>query len=255
MPNDTRHNLARIPLRWMIRQCFLANTGIRFHTQLLPNVGLDPASLYPVVAERPPALTPADIVSDEEYARLQADAAAQAATSSTLSVPTATSSALAAPSMLHNRQDSTRTLVDESPAATPAKESAPSLPLTLRKTTQTRLTTLPTGALSEEEEDLADLLCPIYDQLSLAPGWWVLEVLPMTQRFQAKDNHWIEELAVNLGRGRVVPHRENAVVKFHRSVRIREDAPIGAVRWVDEKKRGYKPVATWNEGLQIEYVA
>ncbi|KIP04112.1 hypothetical protein PHLGIDRAFT_110018 [Phlebiopsis gigantea 11061_1 CR5-6] len=184
VPNDTRHNLARIPLRWMIRQCFLANTGIRFHTQLLHNAGLDPASLYPI---SPP------------------------------------------------------------PRA---------LPLTLRKTTQTRLTALPAGALSEEEEDLADLLCPIYDQLALAPGWWVLEVLPMTQRFQAKDNHWIEQLSVNLGRGRVVPFRpRDGKVKFHRSVKIREEAPEDLVQWVDKKQRRYKPVATWNEGVQIEYVA
>ena len=228
----------------MIRQCFLANTGIRFHTQLLPNVGIDPASLYPIVAERPPALTPEDIVSDEEYAQLQAQATA-AATSSP-----------SAPEPLHDREISAQTLVD-SPAATPAKETPSTpLPLVLRKTTQTRLTTLAAGSLSEEEEDLADLLCPIYDQLSIAPGWWVLEVLPMTQRFQAKDNHWIEELSVNLGRGRVVPFRpRDGPVKFHRSIKIREDAEDGLVQWVDKRKRKYKPVATWNEGLQIEYVA
>lgn len=42
--NSSRHNLARIPLRWTIRQCFLANTGIRFHAPLLATVGIDPAS-------------------------------------------------------------------------------------------------------------------------------------------------------------------------------------------------------------------
>ena len=40
----------------MIRQCFAANTGIRFHTELLRHVGLDPASLYPLVQERPPPI-------------------------------------------------------------------------------------------------------------------------------------------------------------------------------------------------------
>ena len=34
--NGTRHTLARIPLRWMIRQCFLANTGIQFTNSLDP---------------------------------------------------------------------------------------------------------------------------------------------------------------------------------------------------------------------------
>ncbi|KAL0570753.1 hypothetical protein V5O48_011207 [Marasmius crinis-equi] len=33
--NSTRNNLARIPLRWMIRQCFLLNTGILFHGGIL----------------------------------------------------------------------------------------------------------------------------------------------------------------------------------------------------------------------------
>ena len=47
MSNTSRHNLARIPLRWMIRQCFLTNTGIRFHAELLKEVGLDPRTLWP----------------------------------------------------------------------------------------------------------------------------------------------------------------------------------------------------------------
>ncbi|KAI0094239.1 hypothetical protein BDY19DRAFT_880415 [Irpex rosettiformis] len=68
VPNDTRHNLARIPLRWMIRQCFLANTGIRFHSELLRNIGIDPDSLYPVVKPRPPPMyaTPSDVRKEEK---------------------------------------------------------------------------------------------------------------------------------------------------------------------------------------------
>lgn len=54
VPNGSKHDLARIPLRWMIRECFLARTGIRFHSSLLPAIGLDPASLYPHVKPRPP---------------------------------------------------------------------------------------------------------------------------------------------------------------------------------------------------------
>ncbi|OBZ79069.1 hypothetical protein A0H81_01440, partial [Grifola frondosa] len=51
--NDETRNLARIPLRWMIRQCFLTNTGIRFHSELLKTVGIDPATLHPVPMPRP----------------------------------------------------------------------------------------------------------------------------------------------------------------------------------------------------------
>ncbi|KAJ8096302.1 hypothetical protein PM082_011457 [Marasmius tenuissimus] len=54
--NDTKTNLARIPLRWMIRECFKTDTGIMFHSDLLEELGLDPNSLYPEVLPRPPAL-------------------------------------------------------------------------------------------------------------------------------------------------------------------------------------------------------
>ncbi|ESK89835.1 hypothetical protein Moror_883 [Moniliophthora roreri MCA 2997] len=54
--NETKPNLARIPLRWMIRECFRANTGIMFHADLLQEIGMDPNALYPEVKARPPAL-------------------------------------------------------------------------------------------------------------------------------------------------------------------------------------------------------
>ncbi|CAE6457189.1 unnamed protein product [Rhizoctonia solani] len=49
VPNETPNNLARIPLRWMIRECFLNNTGILFHSAELEEIGLSPASLWPTV--------------------------------------------------------------------------------------------------------------------------------------------------------------------------------------------------------------
>ncbi|KAJ7841493.1 hypothetical protein B0H14DRAFT_3086748 [Mycena olivaceomarginata] len=54
--NDTRYSLARIPLRWMIRECFKADTGIIFDAQRLQELGLDPATLHPFVMPRPPPL-------------------------------------------------------------------------------------------------------------------------------------------------------------------------------------------------------
>ena len=44
--------------------------------------------------------------------------------------------------------------------------------------------------LTEEEEDLADALSPINDQLSLSPVWWLLELLPMRQKCLRKDGTW-----------------------------------------------------------------
>ena len=40
----------------MIRECFKRETGIIFHADGLKLIGLNPASLYPIVTPRPPAL-------------------------------------------------------------------------------------------------------------------------------------------------------------------------------------------------------
>ncbi|KAK0221275.1 hypothetical protein IW262DRAFT_1296008 [Armillaria fumosa] len=55
--NSTRYSLSRIPLRWMVRECFKAKTGIMFDADHLRLIGLDPATLYPSVIPRPPALS------------------------------------------------------------------------------------------------------------------------------------------------------------------------------------------------------
>lgn len=117
--NGTRNSLARIPLRWMIRQCFLTNTGIMFHRSLFKQIGMDDATVYPHVVERPPAIF------------------------QTLPLP-----------------------------------SAPS-------------TTDGGTFVSEELEDLADTLCPVYDQLQIALWWWILEVIPQKLHYQRdEDDHW-----------------------------------------------------------------
>jgi hypothetical protein len=48
--------LARIPLRWMIRECFKSKTGILFHVDGIKHSGIDPNCLYPEVLARPPPL-------------------------------------------------------------------------------------------------------------------------------------------------------------------------------------------------------
>lgn len=54
--NGARYSLARISLRWMIRECFKANSGILFHGSMFNEIGLDPATLYPHVVDRPVAV-------------------------------------------------------------------------------------------------------------------------------------------------------------------------------------------------------
>ncbi|KAJ6551625.1 hypothetical protein B0H19DRAFT_1073287 [Mycena capillaripes] len=51
--NGTRPNLAHIPLRWMIRECFKARTGMIFSAAELAKLGIEPSHLYPNVRQRP----------------------------------------------------------------------------------------------------------------------------------------------------------------------------------------------------------
>ncbi|KAJ7133352.1 hypothetical protein C8R44DRAFT_849473 [Mycena epipterygia] len=178
--NATVNNLARIPLRWMIRECFKTHSGIMFDCEGLRSIGLDPDSLYPHVKPRPPALPVGNL-------RIQ-------------HVPSAKEHAL--------KDFSTA----EEPQVT-------------RK--------------SEEELDLQDALCPIYDQLSLAWFWWILEFLPIRQRYQKGDNTWAKYWGWNMGKGRFIPKQQTNGVKVHRSVKTRLEAQT-------ESGGKYKPKAAFD---------
>ncbi|PBL00092.1 hypothetical protein ARMGADRAFT_1006349, partial [Armillaria gallica] len=159
--NDVTNSLARIPLRWMIRQCFLLNTGILFHREMLKPFGIEPSNLYPVVKPRPPPIT---------------------------SLPS------------------------------PSEASS--------------------DTVCEETEDLKDALCPLYDQLSLVPAWWILELLPARIRYQKHDDTWSKTVTVNAGSPRHIPRQKMQGVKVHRSVKLRmeaENVPGGK----------YHPKADW----------
>ncbi|KAJ7245358.1 hypothetical protein B0H12DRAFT_1127613 [Mycena haematopus] len=200
VPNDTRHSLARIPLRWMIRECFKADTGIMFDAQRLQELGLDPATLCPFVLPRPPPLPVGSADKIE-------------------SIP---------PRKGWLRRVFSRNRKKESDdfPVSPELEN-----ISLEK---------PAHGM-EEEEDLRDALQPIYDQLALKPLWWILEVIPLTFRYQRRDDQWISEIRANLGRPRKIPHQrphdvdpghkhydgdDKPVVnlKVHRSVKARRAA-------------------------------
>ncbi|KIJ39768.1 hypothetical protein M422DRAFT_49486 [Sphaerobolus stellatus SS14] len=69
MSTNARHALSKVTLRWMVRQCFLAETGIMFKEHTLREIGLDLDMLYPVVCPRPPPATNVvniDVVLSEE---------------------------------------------------------------------------------------------------------------------------------------------------------------------------------------------
>ncbi|KAF8594073.1 hypothetical protein BDV93DRAFT_535126 [Ceratobasidium sp. AG-I] len=155
VPNETPNNLARIPLRWMIRECFLNNTGILFHSSELDEIGISPASLWPVVKIPTPP-----VASDA-------------------------------------------TAVEGNPPKTTSK-LVPATPVRL-------------GSVVDE----LDALCPIYDQLSIAKWWWILELLPMKQKYQRHDKSWQTWFSINFGGPRVIHGQKRFPTYVHRSVQYR----------------------------------
>jgi uncharacterized protein (DUF2235 family) len=196
--NKTRHSLARIPLRWMIRECFKTKTGIMFESAGLREVGMDPATLYPYVQARPP---PREIKPE------------------------------------HKIRDP------------PAKPIPIRLHTTFFKNGHTKShdhhkhnRTPFLG--SEEDEELEDVLSPVYDQLNIKKAWWILEIIPLKINYQVGDNDWAWRFRSNFARPRFVPGQITSGTKVHRSVQMRMKA-----EYANKKKKGkYKPKAD----LQVE---
>ena len=66
--NDERNSLARISLRWMVRQCFKAKTGIIFDAHMLKHgIGLDIESIMkaPELPSTYPFILPSEIPRSE----------------------------------------------------------------------------------------------------------------------------------------------------------------------------------------------
>ncbi|KAJ3998242.1 hypothetical protein F5050DRAFT_1798545 [Lentinula boryana] len=182
--NSTRHSLARISLRWMVRECFKANTGMMFNSQRLKSIGLDPSTLYPFVT---PRLQP---LSGENHTIEPVPRKKNKLIPGRSSESTVDSTTLGADSMKDAKQNENE---------------------------KTRI-------LSEEEEDLMDVLSPKYDQLKISPLWWILEVIPMQFRYQRKCDDWVSYFGFNMARPRHIPEQSSDGVCIHRSVQMRMEA-------------------------------
>jgi len=132
--NEIRNNLARISLRWMVRECFKLNTGILFHRDTFKVIGLDYTTLWPVVKDRPNPIT--------------------------------------------------------SFSGGPPALSRPLLTMGLKGAIEDA-----NDFVSEEEEDLADILSSINDMLKISKTWWILEYIPQKIRFQKDDDSWVQKLS------------------------------------------------------------
>ncbi|KLO20100.1 hypothetical protein SCHPADRAFT_817269 [Schizopora paradoxa] len=218
--NGTRHSLARIPLRWMIRQTFLANTGIIFDKELLKDVvGIDADTLYPVVQNRPKRIEPAPTMTlQEPEGQPWAIVTLLKFTGSLLLVPLEFIFKVVTWPIKHlwsllRFSPPVKALHGLFPAKAPA--AAPVVQATNASAT-------PDEAFqSEEVEELRDALSPKYDQLALCWYWWILELIPMKFREQKgrRDDFFVR---ANNGQGRkIYGDAFTGGLMVHRSVKTR----------------------------------
>ena len=169
MPNETRHVLSRIPLRWMIRQCFVCNTGILFDTTALAEVGIDIPTIWPVYkAHKKPVVGPSPTMLEQYEAGALPPLKRR---SSVLGVDKIKK--LGKGEDLHTQDQ-------------PRQEEL----------------------LPEQVEDHFDAIASINDQLVQAKGWWILELWPVKVRVQKKADEWVKVVRMNLGRFRPIEDTE-----------------------------------------------
>ncbi|KAH8119720.1 hypothetical protein DFH11DRAFT_1500290 [Phellopilus nigrolimitatus] len=185
--NDTQNSLARIPLRWMIRQCFLTECGIQFEADRLHVVGFDPHALYPFVLPRPAPLPVSSVRTRVKERAALRDGAKGALICQSCSADTVSSDGGDVASE------------DEKAGGGPQ-------------------------AVDEEHEELHDALSPAFDQLAKRWAWWILEIIPLVHRHEKEDGTSVKVISVNNGRARVVTQQRKNGIKVHRSVKMRMEA-------------------------------
>ncbi|CZT12803.1 uncharacterized protein RCO7_03615 [Rhynchosporium graminicola] len=174
--NGERHMLSRIPLRWMLRQCFECNTGILFGTAALAETGIDVKTVWPVYKQPTKPVVGPSPGTVEKYE---------------------------AKDLPPLRRRSTALGVDEGKDIQEDKiESNPS-----RRGNSRSLSAF--DLLPEHVEDHFDAIAPLNDQLELAKGWWALEFWPVKVRVQDKaTEEWKKVVRMNMGRFRAVRELE-----------------------------------------------
>ncbi|RXW17941.1 hypothetical protein EST38_g7910 [Candolleomyces aberdarensis] len=205
--NGIHNSLARIPLRWMVREIFEAKTGILFVTKRLREIGLDPSTIYPVVLKRPEPLD-----------------------------------------------------VGENIIGEPSSKDRPFRPpmFSIFKTSLPP-DDPPYVVGTEEEEELADALSPMYDQMTVSRFWGTLwrfvEFVPLPVRRQWKDEQgvwkWATRIRPNLFERRKV-RWDTQRLKIHRSVKMRMDSKLSNGKKyepgvITKRKRGW----LYNLGVKL----
>ncbi|KLO10064.1 hypothetical protein SCHPADRAFT_878628 [Schizopora paradoxa] len=261
--NGTPNSLARIPLRWMIRECFRMKTGIQFEADRLYALGIDPHTLYPKVVKRMNVEKPLPEVPQQRQQQPSTPPSNKEKNSADASPPPAQEASALSHEREHNRHEHHRsldggTLVEHHREMSVAQtEEQIGDERVLRTQTslideKVRISEEELGGdekqspplqrshhhkgpstYIEDEQDREDAKCPVYDQLKLNKWWWILEFLPLRERMRQPDGTWKKKWILNRGRPRKMP--DDQTIRVHRTVKMRMETP--------ELK--YKPRARW----------
>jgi len=196
--NGTRHSLARIPLRWMIREIFKADVGIIFDAHMLKHeVGFDVESPF----QAPPRLKPDEIriLLPEKRSRTLKFLEA---IWSVVTIPFSIIGWLFGKLRIQQKHEAVDFLSEESRFISEG----------------------------EAKEELHDALSPIYDEMESHLWWRIMEWIPFLDKKQFAevdgiDDPWAYKWVWNRGAGRVIyrPVIKRGM-KVHRSVKTRIEA-------------------------------
>lgn len=196
VPNEERHMLSRIPLRWMIRQCFECNTGIIFDSASLAEIGIDVPTVWPIYkVPKKPVVGPSPImVGQYEARRLPPLQRRSTALGLSNKLETLTSD-----------EEKEQLVLDALLNESERRQYIADL-------------------LPEQVEDHFDAMAGINDQLVLAKSWWILEFWPVKVMMQKKaTGEWEKVIRMNLGRFRPI-FDEEPVMHWTVQMRISDKA-------------------------------
>ncbi|KLO20166.1 hypothetical protein SCHPADRAFT_32706 [Schizopora paradoxa] len=218
VPNKTRHSLARIPLRWMIRECFETNCGIQFEAERLHSIGMDPRTLYPRVLQRPDPLPLSSIVLPHHAGHPDEG------------------------KKLKKKPMEIRVICGTCPDEEPERLTREESEGTIVDTATDKDHELGVFA-QEEHEELHDALQPMFDQLQISKGWWILEMVPLIHRVQKRNGEHVKVLSINGGRSRHISStlQKEVGINVHRSVKLRMQADAYMKKYTPRLKFEVEP--------------
>jgi len=221
--NRLQNSLSFIPLRWMIKEAIVAESGILFKDEPLKSMGFDFVQLA------------------HELDRLGLDVQRFGLNPSLLQLQVAQQAASTASTPL-----SEHTAVSRSPELTtraliPVPSLYSSLSTALHRSQHFKL-----AVAVKHAEDIRDAVAGLYDQLVASKPWWILETIPMLTTFQEQSGKWTRKRVRNFGLGRNVPfHPDDRKVRIHDSVKKR----------MEDKGNPYTPHArNWDSLMDLDMI-